>query len=96
MIFVSEHNGVTDYRYGGAYLNGFYPRFCENWNILMPMSMDLNVFLNPTDHPEFGKPYKASEKLINEDGLVVERHISHSKTPQRAIAICCINVLLNK
>lgn len=59
--------------------------YCNNWNDIMPIAVELNITLDPRG---------LNKKLGAMASFGKTYAINHS--PQRALVICCINVLESK
>lgn len=80
-------------------LTACYPDYCDDWNILMPLALEVGVYMSPLAWERSAKKYRAKHIAMNEEGFMTENSIkfmSDDDDPARCIAMNIIKVLEKK
>lgn len=80
-------------------LTACHPDYCDDWNILMPLALEVGVYMAPLAWERSEKKYRAKHIAMNEEGFMAENSIkfmSDDNDPARCIAMNIIKVLEQK
>ncbi len=72
--------------------------FCDNWEVLMPLSLKYGAYVEPLAWERSNKKYRARHMAMDEEGRMARygvKYMSDDNDPSRALVMTLIKILKN-